>query len=89
MAAGTKADGRQLERIVKKLPKAAAAYRAQVGKIREVLADERAAHRGRAALREPFGGPVKLHPNGDHLVAEMQIGPGALLKAARDRTMDW
>lgn len=64
MAAGSKADSRQLEHIVNMVPKAAEAYRAQVRKMREVLAEERAAHRGRAALRELFGGTVKLHPDG-------------------------
>jgi hypothetical protein len=70
--------------IVKMLPRAAEAYRAQVAKIRDVLQDENAVHRARVALRDMLDGPVKLSPSpeGKYLIAEIAYSPKSLLRAA-------
>ncbi len=77
-------DTMKLNRIVKMLPRAADAYRAQVEKIREVLQDEKAVHRARVALRDLLDGPVKLRPSpeGRYLVAEISYSSKSLLRAA-------
>ena len=56
-------DSHKLDRVVKMLPRAAEAYRAQVAKIREALGDETAVHPARVALRDLLDGPVKLSPS--------------------------
>jgi hypothetical protein len=70
--------------IVKMLPRAAEAYRAQVAKIRDVLQDENAVHRARVALRDMLDDPVKLSPSpeGKYLIAEIAYSPKSLLRAA-------
>jgi len=74
-------DTSKLDRVVKMLPRAAEAYRAQVAKIREVLQDEQAVHRARVALRDLLDGPVKLSPSpeGKYLIAEIAYSPKSLL----------
>lgn len=83
-AADTGTHGYQLDKVLKMLPRAAAAYRPQVAQPREALTDEWTVHRERAALREQFGSPVKLRPatDGKHLIAEVSHSPAALLAAA-------
>jgi hypothetical protein len=83
-AADTAADSRELARVLKLLPRAAEAYRAQVAEVREALTDEKRVHRARVALRELLGGAVKLRPAPDakYLIAEVGYTPAALLKAA-------
>ena len=77
-------DTSKLDRIVKILPRVADAYRAQVEKAREVLREERAVHRARAALRDLLDGPVKLRtsPEGKHLIAEVSYNSKSLLRTA-------
>jgi hypothetical protein len=63
---------------------AAKAYREQVARIRDTLANPVAVHRARAAISELVGGRIKLTPahSRDHLVAEINLDQIALLRVA-------
>jgi site-specific DNA recombinase len=75
---------RDIDRVVRMLPKAAEAYRQTVGQITVALSDPRRIHRARAALRELLGESIPLAPapSGDHLIAEMTLNRISLFQAA-------
>ena len=85
--ANTQAQDRGLDKVVRMLPRIADAYRRQVKSLMDGSADQRAVHSARAALRDLFGGPVRLIPaeSGDHLLAEVALSRTVLLQAAGGR----
>jgi hypothetical protein len=85
--ADAKAEGRGLDKVVRLLPRVADAYRRQVRSLMDGTADPRTIHATRAALRDLFGGPVRLIPaeSREHLLAEVGLSRTALLQAAGQR----
>jgi len=87
--ADAKSEERGLDKVVRRLPRIAEAYRRQVRSLMDGTADPRTINATRAALRDLFGGPVRLLPadSRKHLLAEVGLSRTALLQAAGQRVL--
>ncbi len=84
LASNDKGEAREVERVVRMLPQAAAEYRKTVAEMGSALGDARRIHQARAALREILGDSIPLTPDraGRHLVAELSFNRQILFQAA-------
>lgn len=90
LASSDRSDAKEVERVVRMLPQAAAEYRKTVAEMGSALGDVRRIHQARAALREILGESIPLAPDaaGAHLVAELTFNRQILIQAAGSGIMN-
>ena len=85
----TRSEERAQTKVMRLYPKAADAFLAQIEKLRESLEDPEIIQRARPLVHGFFGGSVRVRPDGEQLIAEVELSAIPLLKAAGARINDF